>query len=260
MQISTELIMVIFLVGFVASTLDAIAGGGGLITLPAILMVGLDPVHALATNKFQSSIGSTAASVAYARRGLIQWRTDWPIMIMAAMGGGFGAMLASITPKETMQATVPILLIGVAAYFFLSPKFNDDMRKAKISTLLFNLCIVPLIGLYDGIFGPGTGSFFTAAFVGLLGSGILYAIAHSKLANTASNLGALLIFASKGLIVFPIAIPMAIGAIFGAQIGTRLAVRYGGRLIKPLIIVVSLIMALKLLLDPSNPLMQLIRS
>lgn len=256
MQISIEIISILFLVAFVASTLDAIAGGGGLLTLPAILMTGFDPVHALGTTKLQASVGSIAATATYARRGLLQWKSQWPIVLPAFLGGAIGAMLANQIPKEALQIAVPLLLICVALYFYFSPKLSDEARKAKMSVIVFQLTIIPLIGFYDGIFGPGAGSFFTIAFVGLMGSGVLYAIAHTKLANTASNLGALLVFSLHGVVVLQVAIPMAIGALLGAQVGARIAIRYGSKLIKPLIIVISLVMAFKLLLDPANPIMQ----
>ena len=257
MQVSLEIISVLFLVAFVASTLDTIAGGGGLITLPAILMAGFDPVQALGTSKFQASVGSVTASVAYARRGLIQWRKQRLTVFISFLGGATGAMMANMLSKEILQIAVPILLICVALYFYFSPKLSNENRKAKMPALAFQLSVIPLIAFYDGIFGPGAGSFFTASFTGLMGFAILQAIAHAKLANTASNIGALLVFALHGAVVISVAIPMAAGAVLGAQVGARVAVRYGGKLIKPLIIVVSLIMAGKLLLDPTNPLMQM---
>ncbi|RUS66660.1 hypothetical protein CUZ56_01940 [Saezia sanguinis] len=248
-----ETIVILFFVAFGAGFLDAIAGGGGLITLPALLMAGVNPLAALATNKFQSSAATISATIAYARRGLIEFKTGWPIFCMSFLGSAIGAVLASVIPQSALQVLVPILLIIVAIYFYLSPKLSNESTRAKLSYFTFCLTMAPVLGFYDGIFGPGAGSFFMIAFVSLLGFGILRAIAYTKLGNAASNVGALLVFGVQGAIVWPVALTMAVGAFIGAQLGARFAVRFGAKVIKPLIIVVCLIMAVKLLLDPSNP-------
>lgn len=248
-----ETIVILFFVAFGAGFLDAIAGGGGLITLPALLMAGVNPLAALATNKFQSSAATISATIAYARRGLIEFKTGWPIFCMSFLGSAIGAVLASVIPQSALQVLVPILLIIVAIYFYLSPKLTNESTRAKLSYFTFCLIMAPVLGFYDGIFGPGAGSFFMIAFVSLLGFGILRAIAYTKLGNAASNVGALLVFGVQGAIVWPVALTMAVGAFIGAQLGARFAVRFGAKVIKPLIIVVCLIMAVKLLLDPSNP-------
>lgn len=252
-----ETIALLFFVAFAAGALDAIASGGGLITLPALLMAGMDPLAALATNKFQSSAATISATIAYARRGLIDWKTGWPIALMAFAGSVVGAILASLMPKDAMQVLVPVLLILVAIYFYFSPKLSNDAQKAKLSFIVFCVTTVPVIGFYDGIFGPGAGSFFMIAFVSLMGYGILHAISYTKLANASSNVAALLVFGLQGAIIWPVALAMAVSAFLGAQLGARFAVKFGARIIKPLIIITCLVMAIKLLTDPDNPIRQL---
>ena len=155
-----------------------------------------------------------------------------------------------------MAASVPLLLIAIAIYFAASRKLTDTDAHPRLSQAAFAVTIVPLVGFYDGIFGPGAGSFYMIGFVSLTGYGVLRATGHTKLANAASNFGSLMTFAVTGAIVWPIGLVMAVGAFIGAQIGSALAIRIGARLIKPLVIVISLIMATRLLLDPANPLGQ----
>ncbi len=251
---SGEMIVILMGVAVVAGFIDAIAGGGGLITLPALLLSGLTPVQALATNKLQSSAGSLSATVAFFRKGLIHWKTSKWVFFMALSGGMIGALLATKLPATFLQVIVPILLLSVATYFIFSPSLDGKERRAKISRTLFLLTFVPLIGFYDGIFGPGTGSFFMVAFVLMLGSTLVNAIAETKLANFASNIGSLLIFAFSGEMQILVGILMAVGAFIGAQLGAIFAVKYGGKVIRPLLIVMSIAMAIKLLLEPTNPL------
>ena len=247
-------------VAALAGFFDAIAGGGGLITLPALLIAGIDPLAAIATNKVQAASATVSATAAFARKGMIDWRSGLPMATMALCGGALGALSVSFVPRAALEAIVPILLILVAFYFALAPKLNNDEQKAKLTVLAFSMSIAPLIGFYDGVFGPGVGSFFMLAFVILMGQGILRAVSSSKLLNASSNIGALLVFSISGAIVLPIALSMAAAAFVGAQLGARCAVRFGPRVIKPLLITVCCIMAGKLLLTPSNPLNQLIRT
>ncbi len=251
-----EMILILVAVAMVAGFIDAIAGGGGLITLPALLLSGLSPVQALATNKLQSSAGSFSATFAFFRKGLISWKHSKWVFFMSLSGGVIGALLATRLPATFLQIVVPILLLSVATYFVFSPNLDGREKRAKISRTLFLLTFVPLIGFYDGIFGPGTGSFFMVAFVLMLGSTLVNAIAETKLANFASNVGSLVIFAFSGEMQIVLGLLMAIGAFIGAQLGARFAVKYGGKVIRPLLIVMSIAMAIKLLLEPSNPLSQ----
>lgn len=253
MEIELSLIVIMAGVALLAGFINAIAGGGGLITLPALLIAGVDPLAAIATNKLQSAAGSVSATVAFARKGLIEWRTGLPMATMAFAGGTLGAMSVSLIPSALLEAAVPVLLLAVATYFAFSPKLNNDERKARLPVLLFCLTVAPLIGFYDGVFGPGVGSFFMVAFVLLMGQGILRAVCSSKLLNASCNLGALLVFSMMGNILLPLALAMAAGAFIGAQLGARCAVRFGSTLIKPLLIGACCLMAGKLLLAPGGP-------
>lgn len=251
-----EIILVLIMVAFVAGFIDAIAGGGGLITLPALLLSGLTPVQALATNKLQSSVGTFSATIAFFRKGLIDWKRSKWVFFAALVGGMAGALLATRLPAQYLQIIAPLLLIGVAVYFVFTPNLDGKEKRIKISRTLFLLTFVPLIGFYDGVFGPGAGSFFMVAFVLMLGSTLIDAIAETKLANFASNIGSFLVFALTGEMQFLVGVLMAIGAFVGAQLGAVFAVKHGGKVIRPLLIVMSMAMAIKLLIEPTNPIYQ----
>jgi len=247
LEIDIALLLALGGVALLAGFFDAIVGGGGLLTLPALFIAGLDPLAAMATNKFQASSASVSATVAFIRKDMLDWRKDAPLAGISFAAGAAGALSISQVPREWLQASVPFLLIAVAAYFALGPKPDDRQRKARISRTCFMLAMVPLIGFYDGVFGPGTGSFFMIAYMMLLGQPLLRAVCNSKLLNASCNVGALVVFMLGGNLMWPLAMCMAVAAIIGAQLGARCALRFGTQLVKPLVIVVCCAMALKLL-------------
>ena len=247
------MIAVLTAVSFLAGFVDAIAGGGGLLTVPALLLAGLDPAQAIATNKVQGSVAAASATYTFGRKGLIAWRSAWIFTLIAFTSGVAGALCVRFLPRAVLDVLIPVLLIVIAAYFALSPRIKDADAHARLSALAFGLTAPVAVGFYDGIFGPGAGSFYMLAFVTLLGYGVVRATAHTKLLNLASNVGSLLLYAATGAVVWPVGIAMAGASLLGAQIGSRLALRLGSRIIRPLLVVVSGLMALRLLLDPANP-------
>lgn len=253
-DVTLQILLLLFLAAFVAGFIDAIAGGGGMITIPAMLIAGIPPLEALGTNKLQSLFGSGSATVAYAGAGHVEVRRQLPMAALAAIGAAFGAALATVIPGEALRAVLPFLLLGIALYFALKPSIGDVDKHRRLSELAFTLSVVPLIGFYDGVFGPGTGSFFMLAFVSLAGFGILKATANTKFLNFGSNAGAFAFFLGYGVVLWKVGITMGIGQFLGAQVGSRFAMRKGARIIKPLLVITSMALALRLLADPANPL------
>lgn len=239
--------------GLIAGIVDSIAGGGGLITVPALMLAGIPPAQTLGTNKLQGLFGSLSATLAYARAGHVHIKKQFKWAIFAFLGAVLGALVALSLPKDVLTAILPLLLIAVAVYFAFKPNITNVDREERISPALFGFTIPPLIGFYDGIFGPGAGSFYMLAFVGLIGYGLLKATAHTKLLNFASNLGGFAVFAYEGVIFWKIGIAMGIAQFIGAQIGARLAMKIGTKLIKPLLVIICIALAIKLLWDPHNP-------
>ena len=238
---------------FVAGAIDAIAGGGGLLTVPALALAGLDPVAAVATNKLNATFGTGSATWAFARAGHIDLRRQWPLALAAGLGGLIGALALAHVPRETVAQALPFVLAAVVAYFALAPGFGDRDRPPRLSLAGYAVTLVPLIGFYDGVFGPGAGSFYMAGFAALCGFGALKASAHTKLCNFASNLSSFVLYALAGHVVWTVGLLLAPAQFLGAQVGARLAIRNGARLIRPLLIVMSAALSLRLALAPGHP-------
>ena len=232
-----------------AGMIDAIAGGGGLLALPAILWAGLPPVQALATNKLQGSFGTFTASYNFIRRGEIDLRRLRIPIVMTFIGSVSGTLAVQRLGSDLLNHIVPALLIAFALYFLFSPRIGDQDAHHRISHGLFGLLIGFSLGFYDGFFGPGTGSFFAAAFVLLLGYNLRRATAGTKVLNFTSNIASLIFFALAGQVVWQVGLPMGLAQMAGAWIGSHLVIRHGTRLIRPLLVVVSLAISTKLLLS-----------
>ncbi|MDE1158397.1 MAG: TSUP family transporter [Neorhizobium sp.] len=252
-DVAFHLLALLFFAAIFAGFVDSIAGGGGLITIPVLLLAGIPPLESIATNKLQSQFGSASATIAYARKGHVNLRKQLPMALMGLIGGAVGALLASLVPASVLAAAIPFVLVAIAIFFAVKPNLNDTDSHRRVTPFVFGLVVVPLVGLYDGLFGPGAGSFYMLGFVLLAGFGMLKATAHTKLINLGSNFGSFLVFAATGSILWKVGLVMGVGQFIGAQIGSGLAMRNGARLIKPLLIVSCLALAIKLMADPSHP-------
>lgn len=247
LDLSLDLFLILAAAGFAAGFVDSIAGGGGLITLPALMLAGVPPAQALATNKVQGVFGAATAAISYAARGLVDLRSQWKSALVAGAAGAIGAVLVSALPTDGLRLVLPVILIAIAAFFALKPGLDDRDRAQRVTPAAFALTAVPMVGFYDGLIGPGAGSFYMIAFVTLAGYGVLKATAHTKLLNFASNLGGLAAFALVGQPLWLLGIVMGAAQIAGAALGARLASRIGARLIKPLLVVTSTALALRLI-------------
>lgn len=247
LEVATETALLLVLAAFCAGFIDSIAGGGGLISVPALLLAGASPVEALATNKLQGAFGAATATLSYAKAGQVRPLDQLGLAAISLAAGAAGALVAHMIPVATLRLIMPVVLIGVAAFFALKPGLSDSARAPRLKPAVFATTVVPAIAAYDGFFGPGTGSFFMMGFVLLAGYGLLKATAHTKMLNFASNLGSLLVFIPSGAIWWAVGLAMAAAQVAGAGLGAALAVRIGARLIKPLLVIVSSGMALRLL-------------
>ncbi|HRK42341.1 MAG TPA: TSUP family transporter [Gemmobacter sp.] len=246
-EVSLDLAAMLIGAAFVAGFVDSIAGGGGLITLPALLLAGASPVQALSTNKVQGAFGAGSAAWSYARAGHVDVRRQLGPAALAFLASAFGAMLVSYLPTEVLKLGLPVLLIGIALFFALKPGLSDADRLARVSPALFAATVVPLVGFYDGLLGPGAGAFYMLGFVMLAGYGVLKATAHTKFLNFASNIGSLAVFALQGAPWWAIGLAMGLAQAAGARIGSRVAMRIGARIIKPLLVITSSALALRLI-------------
>ncbi len=253
-EFAPDILLFLAIAAFVAGFIDSIAGGGGLVTIPALLLAGVPPVEALGTNKLQGLFGSASATISYAQKGYVDPRRQLPSALLAFIGAAAGAACATIIPGDWFRAVMPILLVAIALYFAFKPNITDVDRAQRITPLAFGLTIPTLIGFYDGVFGPGAGSFYMLAFVALAGYGVLKATAHTKLLNFASNLGGFTVFALAGAILWKTGLLMGACQFAGARLGSSLAMRQGARLIKPLLVVVCVAMAARLMWQADGPL------
>jgi hypothetical protein len=242
-----ELALLLFVVALVAGGIDAMAGGGGLLTVPALLWAGLTPVQALATNKAQAVFGSFAATVRFLRAGAIDLRSAGLAVACTFIGSAAGALAVQVLAADLLAGLVPVLLIGFALYFLLSPRVSDLDSRRRIGDRTFALIVGTGIGFYDGFFGPGTGTFFAMGFVALLGYNLRRATAHTKLLNFTSNFAALLLFIAGGQVVWALALSMAAGQFIGGWIGAHLVLRHGARLVRPVLVVATLAVSIHLL-------------
>lgn len=250
MSFDLTILVALGFVGLLAGFVDAIAGGGGLIALPVLLSVGIPPVTAFGTNKLQSVVGTAIAAFTYWRKGFVSLQLLAIAIPLTFVGSFLGALAVKSIDTTVLQYAVPVALIAVALYFAFAPKLTDEDSQARLSTAIFVPVMGFAIGFYDGILGPGTGSFLTLGFVTLFGLGVTRAAGHTKVLNLTSNIGALALFIPSGNVVLPVAVAMIIGQIVGGYLGALTGIRFGAKLIRPLVVVVSIALAVKLLVFP----------
>ena len=212
----------LFLVGGFAGFVDSIAGGGGIITLPALLAVGIPPHQALATNKLQSSFGSLTAVANYTRLGMVKPAELFEGVMATLIGAAGGAWIVQLFSADSLESLIIVMLIFIFLYTALSPRMGYETAGHKMSPRVFYGIFGLLIGFYDGFFGPGTGSFWTMALIVLLGLDLKRATAQTKLFNFTSNIVSFAVFASSGLMLWTVGIVMGVGQIVGAYLGSTL--------------------------------------
>lgn len=242
--------LIVTLAAFFAGLADAVAGGGGLITVPALFAAFPDsnPATLLGTNKGSSIWGTAVASGQYARRVRVRWPVLLPALGVALLGSLLGAWAVTLVDPGFLRLLLPLILIALLAYTLvkkdLGQQARENLHSQRTETLLMS-AIALAIGFYDGFFGPGTGSFFVFLFVRFLGHDFLQATANAKFLNVATNLAALGLFSAKGLVWWEVAIVMALANIAGSLIGTRLALKHGAGFVRKAFIVVVTALILK---------------
>jgi uncharacterized membrane protein YfcA len=234
-------LVLVLLAGLTAGFIDAVVGGGGLVQLPALLLVpGISPVEALATNKLGSVFGTTTSAVTYYRRVRPDLRTALPMAAVALVGSFCGASVASLLPASVFKPVIVVALVGIGAFTLLRPALGDvtALRHAGRRHHGTAAAIGAAIGFYDGILGPGTGSFLVFAMVSLLGYAFLEASAKAKIVNCATNLGALLFFVPNGYVYWGLGLLLGAANMVGGYLGARTATARGSRFIRVAFLVV----------------------
>ncbi len=239
-------LLVLSVVALVAGFVDSIAGGGGMITIPALMLAGIPSHEALGTNKFQGVFGTFSAVLHFYKKGHLDLKKCALFVGFAFVFALGGTLAVQVINADLLRKAIPFLLMFFALYFLFSPKVSEESSKARLSRIALAF-VIGAIGFYDGFFGPGTGSFLMIALISLGGFGIKDALAQAKLYNFATNLAAVIMFAVFGNIIFAVGATMAVGQFIGGYLGAKTALKYGIKVIKPLVVIVSLAMCVKLL-------------
>ena len=253
MEVALGDALLLCLFALLAGALDAIVGGGGLVQLPALLVVlPQAPVVALlGTNKLASVVGTASAAVTYNRRIAVDRGTAGVMAVAAFAGSGAGALLATSVDGEVLKPVVLVALVAVLAYTLRTPSLGEveQLRLRAGGQRAVAVLGGAGIGFYDGLVGPGTGSFLVFLLVGAVGLSFLHASATAKVVNTMTNLAALLLFAAGGHVLWALGAAMAVANLLGSQLGTRLALRRGSAWVRRVFVVVVSALVLRLAYD-----------
>jgi len=246
-------VVALCLASALAGWVDAVSGGGGLIQLPALLLAlpGAAPAQVLATNKLSSVCGTAVATATYYRRVRPDLRTALPMVVAAVIGAAAGAACASVLPQSVFRPLVLVLVVAVAAYTVRRPSLGAEQSLRWSGRRHYSAAVGTALGIgfYDGIFGPGTGSFLTFAFVGLLGYSFLQASAKARMVNLATNLGALGVFIAQGAPMVRLGLTMGAFNVAGGWLGAHTAITRGSRFVRMVFLVVVGALALRLAYD-----------
>ncbi len=253
MEISVEVILFLVLASAFAGFVDSIAGGGGLIQLPSLLisLPNTAPSVLLGTNKLPSFLGTLGATASYLRKIKPDFKLAFAMALPAFIGSGLGAGVATKIPRDAFRPIILILLIVVAIYTWRKKDLGlvENFRFARHHQVGMGAAAGLVIGFYDGIFGPGTGSFLMLILVALLGFAFLQASVTAKIVNLATNLGAILVFGFNSQIMWILGLTMAVGNITGGFLGARWALKGGSELIRKVFLFVTAVLILRLAYD-----------
>ena len=246
MEIELYYYAIFLATGFFAGFIDAIAGGGGIITIPVLLASGLPPHIALATNKLQGTFGSGMASINFIRKGFISWNEVLLGVFYTFVGAAIGTYAVLLIDASLLAKAIPVMLLGIFLYTLFSPKFGESDRASKMGNHLFFLVFGAGLGFYDGFFGPGTGTFWTIALVALLGLNLKKATAQTKVMNFTSNIVSLAVFLWSGNVIFTIGLLMGFGQLVGAYIGSNMVIKKEVKFIRAFFLTMVALTLLKL--------------
>lgn len=242
---SFELLAILFFVSVIAGLLDTLAGGGGLITIPALILSGVPPLSALGTNKLQGCVGTATATVMMFKSGKVRWKAVRPIMFSAFIGSIVGTVIVQFINTEALSFVIPIVLTFIAGYFLVSPMPKENHSEAALSDRVYKNVLVPGIGCYDGMFGPGTGSFFALSGVLCRGHNLIAATAIAKPLNFATNAASLIVFLIAGHIVWVVGVLMMLGQALGAWLGSHFLFRINPAYLRGIVVVMCSGMLIK---------------
>lgn len=247
MDITWQVLVLLGLVALLAGCLDTLAGGGGLITVPALMLAGVPPLQALATNKLQAPAGTGMATYQVIRRHGVRWAdVRWP-MLWAFVGSIAGTIAILFVSTDALTIVIPVVLALMAAYFLFVPRSHEPPSRPRVGERAYRAGVVPAIGVYDGAFGPGTGSLYALSGVALRALPLRRSTAVAKTLNFATNIASLIVFVIAGKVVWLVGGVMIVGQLIGAYVGSHILLRVHPMVLRVLIVVVSLTMLWRVL-------------
>jgi uncharacterized membrane protein YfcA len=252
MEFSFELLALLSIVALFAGFIDAIAGGGGLLTIPALLFTGMSPVQAIATNKLQACFGSFTATRYFIKQKLVFPKQQISGIVAASIGAILGAIAIQLFDSSLLITLLPFALILIAVYLVFAKNLGQSAKKPKLDEKKFNTFFITGVGFYDGFFGPGTGTFFTLSYCKIRALNLIQATAHAKLMNFTTNIISLIIFILSDQILWQVGMMMALGQIIGARIGAATAIKQGTDFIRYMTVAVCIMMSISLLLKSAG--------
>ncbi len=240
---------IMFMVALVAGFINVVSGGGGFLSIGALLISGLPPANALATNKIQALGSSLTSGIYFLRHGHINVQQHKYVFMAAFIGSALGTTLIQFIEPEMLKKLLPVLIIAVALYFIFAPNLSEPKNKPHTSLLLFSVICGGCVGFYDGFLGAGAGSFYTLAYILLRGYSIDKAQIHSNFINLASNFASIVFFIFGGKMIWSLGLVMFLGQSLGARLGTTVVLTRGKKVIRPMIVIISICISGKMLLD-----------
>ena len=250
-HLSLEVILMLVAVAGIAGFIDAIAGGGGLLTIPAMLLANIPPVLTLGTNKLQAASGALAASITMIKKGVVQPAKMKRAIIGAFSGAVIGTIAVQLSPPDLLEKLIPFLIAAIGIYTLFAPSLGEVEAEPRISESTWQKLVAPLIGIYDGYVGPGTGMFFALGNVALRGRQIIVATGAAKVLNLSTNIASLIFFILGGNVLWSVGLSMMVGQVVGAYFGSHMVVKGGSKIIRPVIVLVCLAMIAKYVFDAS---------
>lgn len=247
MELTWQTLAILAVVALVAGFLDTLAGGGGLLTLPALLLAGVPPLAALGTNKLQGSCGTGMATYQVLRRRRVAWRDVRRPMFAAFVAAAAGSVAIQFVDTDGLRLLIPIVLALIAAYFLFVPRSHEPPARPRIGERAFGGGVVPAVGAYDGAFGPGTGSLFALAGVALRAQPLVKSTAVAKTLNFATNIASLAVFVIAGHVVWAVGAVMGAGQLLGSYAASHVLFRVKPLVLRVLIVVMSLAMLVRVL-------------
>lgn len=244
-------VILVCIAGFLGAMVDAIVGGGGLITIPALMSTGMSGHLALGTNKFASSMGTISSAYHYYKGGEINFKLLKFLLPLSLVGSAIGVYTVLLIDPAFLKGLIifMVMIIGIYTLMKKDLGIHDKFKGLTKGKIILCMILAVVLGFYDGFFGPGTGSFIIFGLIGILGYDFKKASANSKFMNFTSNFTALVLFLINGQILFVYGIPMAICMVLGAKVGAGIAMKKGAKFIKPVFVIVSFLLVVKMLVE-----------